>query len=83
MVERINKYLTKQNEKLIEAGKGVQYCIMIIDSCGIKPDTKLRQKIAEMLQHGTYYSDLKYLIEDPLFTDSKWRNLSQLVDCVA
>jgi len=23
------------------------------------------------------------LIEDPLFTDSKWRNLSQLVDCVA
>ena len=32
---------------------------------------------------GTPYSKINYLIEDPLFTDSKWRNLSQLVDCVA
>jgi hypothetical protein len=22
-------------------------------------------------------------LEDPLFTDSKWRNLSQIADCVA
>ena len=36
-----------------------------------------------MLRYGTKYSQLGYIIEDPLFTDSKWRNLSQLVDCVA
>ena len=36
-----------------------------------------------MLIDGTLYSTLDYLIEDPFFTDSKWRNLSQLVDCVA
>ena len=83
MVERINKFLEKNNEKVILAGMAPQYGIMIIDSCGFKPDERLRKKISEMLKHGTYYSDLKYLIEDPLFTDSKWRNLSQMVDCVA
>jgi len=36
-----------------------------------------------MLNKGTHYSQLGYLIEDPLFTDSKWRNLSQVVDCIA
>ncbi len=35
------------------------------------------------LVEGTIYSKLDYLIEYPLFTDSKWRNLSQIVDCVA
>ena len=36
-----------------------------------------------MLRYGTMYSQLGYIIEDPLFTDSKWGNLLQLVDCVA
>jgi len=83
LVERINKFLEKNNEKLISAEYTPQYGIMIIDSCSYKADQKLRKTITEMLKEGTYYSDLKYLIEDPLFTDSKWRNLSQLVDCVA
>lgn len=83
LVERINKFLEKDNEKTMLAGMGLQYGIMIIDSCGIVPDIKLRKKITEMLKQGTKYSKLKYLIEDPLFTDSKWRNLSQLTDCVA
>jgi hypothetical protein len=83
MVERINKFLEKNNEKAILAGMAPQYGIMIIDSCGFKPDARLRKKVSQMLKHGTRYSDLDYLIEDPLFTDSKWRNLSQMVDCVA
>lgn len=83
LVERINKFLEKNNKTAILAGMAPQYGIMIIDSCGFKPDSRLRKKITEMLKEGTYYSSLTYLIEDPLFTDSKWRNLSQLVDCVA
>jgi len=83
LVERINKFLEKNNETRIVAGMGLEYGIMIIDSCGLKADSRLRKKIAGMLKKGTYYSDLKYLIEDPLFTDSKWRHLSQLVDCLA
>jgi hypothetical protein len=34
-------------------------------------------------RNGTLYCKLEWLIEDPLFTDSKWRNLSQIADCVA
>jgi len=83
LVERINKFLEKNAETAILAGRAPEYGIMIIDSCGFKPDARLRRKITKMLKQGTYYSALKYLIEDPLFTDSKWRNLSQLVDCVA
>jgi hypothetical protein len=83
LVERINKFLEKNNETAILAGIGPQYGIMIIDSCGVEPDTKLRKKLVEMLKQGTYYVKLTFLIEDPLFTDSKWRNLSQLTDCVA
>lgn len=83
LVERVNKFLEKNNETAILAGMGIQYGIMIIDSCGFTPDSRLRKKITKMLKKGTHYSNLKYLIEDPLFTDSKWRNLSQLVDCVA
>jgi hypothetical protein len=83
LIERVNKFLEKNNEQAILAGMGPQYGIMIVDSCGIGPDSKLRKKIIGMLKEGTYYSKLTYLIEDPLFTDSKWRNLSQLTDCVA
>ena len=83
LVERINKFMDKNNERNKIAGKSPEFGIMIIDSCGPKADLKLRIKITDMLKTGTYYSNLKYLIEDPLFTDSRWRNLSQLVDCIA
>lgn len=68
---------------LNEAGYPHEYGIMIMDSDGSKNDRKLRNKLTGMMANGTGYSDLGYLIEDPLFTDSKWRNLSQIVDCVA
>jgi len=58
-----------------------QYGIMIMDSEGITKDQKLRKQLVAILRHGTPYSQLNYLIEDPLFTDSKWRNLSQLLAC--
>jgi hypothetical protein len=60
-----------------------QYGIMIIDSCNSNYDNKLRKSIAEILRDGTCFCKLRYLIEDPLFTDSKWRNMAQLSDCVA
>lgn len=83
LVERLNKFLDKNNMTAIRAGMGPQYGIMIVDSCGVNWDGKVRKKIVEILKQGTYYCQLKYLIEDPLFTDSKWRNLSQLTDCAA
>ena len=68
---------------MIEAQYQPEYGIMITDSEGVKKDQKLRGKLLGMSRKGTLYSRLDVLIEDLLFTDSKWRNLSQLVDCVA
>jgi hypothetical protein len=80
--ERLNSYLNEQNEFLASAGMPHEYGIMIMDTEGHKKDQKLRDKLSDMLNNGTFYSKLEYLIEDPLFTDSKWRNLSQITDCV-
>jgi len=80
--ERLNSYLDEQNDFLTQAGMPHEYGIMIMDTEGHKKDQKLRDKLSDMLNNGTFYSKLDYLIEDPLFTDSKWRNLSQITDCV-
>ena len=82
LFERLNSYLEEQNKNQTSS-KYPEYGIMIIDSEGKKNDNKLRNKLSNMLTRGTMYSKLNYLIEDPLFTDSKWRNLSQIADCVA
>lgn len=83
LFERINKFINRQNAKLILANSPPQFGISIIDSCGLKADQRLKNKLYSMLKNGTMYCKLEWLIEDPLFTDSKWRNLSQIADCVA
>jgi hypothetical protein len=81
--ERLNTFIGRKNSINIQMGLQYEYGIMITDSEGTTKDQKLRNKLIGMLRGGTDYSPLEYIIEDPLFTDSKWRNLSQLVDCVA
>ncbi len=81
--ERLNLFIKKRNQLAVMNGKYVEYGLMIEDTEGIKKDKKRWNKFRVMLTDGTLYSKLEYLIEDPFFTDSKWRNLSQLVDCVA
>jgi hypothetical protein len=83
LLERINKFVERQNTKLVQAGYPHEFGIMILDSEDRVKDQALRNKLYGMMKQGTLYSKLSYLIEDPLFTDSKWRNLSQLADCVA
>lgn len=83
LFEHINRFLERQNRSLMEKQHPPQYGIMIMDSEGVTKDQKLRRQLLAILRRGTLYSQFNYLIEDPLFTDSKWRNLSQLVDFVA
>ena len=83
ILERLNEYLISQNNLLSQSNNPPQFGILILDSEGSKRDGKLRNKLKNILEHGTRYSKLDYLIEDPLFTDSKWRNLSQVTDCIA
>lgn len=72
LFERLNRFLERKNAQLLESRHPRQYGIMIMDSEGIKKDQRLRNKLIGMLRRGTLYSELTYLIEDPLFTDSKW-----------
>ena len=74
LFERMNKFREKQNKLLIEKRHPHEYGIMIIDSEGLKKDDNLRKRLYDTLKYGTLYSQLNYLIEDPLFTNSKWRN---------
>ena len=83
LFERINRFLERENLLLIQKQHPPQYGIMIMDSEGVTKDQKLRKQLLTVLRYGTMYSESHYLIEDPLFTDSKWRNLSQLVDFIA
>jgi hypothetical protein len=83
LFERVNRFIGRQAQSLMEEEHPPQYGIMIMDSEGMTKDQKLRKRLVNILRNGTLYSQLDYLIEDPLFTDSKWRNLSQLADCVA
>jgi hypothetical protein len=83
LLERLNKFMEKENVKLIQSNFSHQYCILLTDSEDIRKDQKLRIRLIEMLRRGTFYSKLNYLFEEPMFVNSKLRNLSQLVDCVA
>ncbi len=83
LYERFNDYVSTQNRILIDNDLSPQFGMLILDTEGEKKDLELRNKILFMLRSGTEYSNLEYVVEQPMFTDSKWRNLIQLSDCVA
>lgn len=83
LFERFNNFLKDKNWQNTQNFQPSEFGIMITDTEGLTKDQKLRKKLVPVLKNGTVYSDFDYLIEDPLFTDSKWRNLSQLSDTIA
>ena len=82
LFERICKYLEKANDLLTHQNKPKEHGIMFIDSVNRKFDKLLRNKILVFIAKGTHYVENKYLIEDPLFITSQYRNMSQLCDLV-
>jgi len=86
--ERLCWYMKELNKPILENNDCGQYAMMIIDSQdGAHDGTQdriLRGKIRENLINGTLYiPQNEYIIEDPLFTYSNWRSISQISDCVA
>jgi len=81
--ERICWNLKDLNNLLKNAGQKEQYGLMIMDSVSFGFDNKVRNKIRGLLLDGTYYENNDFLIEDPLFTCSHWRNLCQIADIIA
>lgn len=83
LFERLCYYHSMANGENRMKGKDEQYGILMIDSVNSKYDNKVRTKIRSLFENGTKYVKNRYLIEDPIFVDSSYRHLSQLVDCVA
>lgn len=83
LFERLCYFHSVANGSNKMEGKDEQYGILMIDSVNAKYDNKVRAKIRSLLDSGTKYVKNEYLIGDPIFVDSNYRHLSQLVDCVA
>lgn len=83
LFERLCFYHNVANGENRMEGRDEQYGILMIDSVNSKYDNKIRIKVRSLFENGTKYEKNRYLIEDPIFVDSSYRHLSQLVDCVA
>lgn len=83
LFERLCYYLNVTNGENRMNGKDEQYGILMIDSVNTKYDNRIRARVRDLFENGTKYEKNNYLIEDPIFVDSSYRHLSQLVDCVA
>lgn len=83
LFERICWVLKARNGVLITNGQTPEHGLLLIDSINPEYDKKVRAKLLGPLRIGTFYMKNEYVIEDPLFVSSQWRNLSQIVDLVA
>ena len=83
LFERICYFLDSANESLMAEGKPEEYNLLMFDSVNNAYDNKVRKLIRTFSTEGTGYERNRYTIEDPIFVNSSYRNLSQLVDCAA
>ncbi len=83
LLERLNKYLEVVNFENYKKLNPLDYGLLMIDSVEPKFDMKIRRHILEFYERGSYYQDNQFLIEDPIFIKSHFRNLSQLADLSA
>lgn len=59
-----------------------EFGLLIMDEKCDDKDLRIRDYLRRLRESGTNYQIINRLIEDPLFTNSKWRNLTQLADAV-
>jgi hypothetical protein len=69
-------------DKLCRKYSNDEFGLLIMDEKNHDKDLKVRNFIYEFRESGTQYQILNRIIEDPLFTPSDWRNLTQMADAV-
>ncbi len=82
LFERLCKFLKKKNTVRVAQNLTPHYGLMMIDSISIRFDNKTRALLRGFLKAGTHYLSNEFLIEDPLFVNSQYRNMAQLTDLV-
>jgi hypothetical protein len=78
LVNRLNICVDKQCKKF----SNDEFGLLIMDEKGDDKDLRIRDYLRKLRDSGTQYQIINRLIEDPLFTVSDWRNLTQLADAV-
>ncbi|WP_400233385.1 DUF3800 domain-containing protein [Methanomethylophilus alvi] len=83
LFERICFFLDTENGSNMANGRPEEYNLLMFDSVNPTYDNKVRKMIRVFSANGTGYEHNRYTIEDPIFVNSSYRHLSQLVDCAA
>lgn len=78
LFERLEKFLHRR-----WSPSKKEYGLLCVDSRNRKQDNQIRDSLKQFRNSGSMYQDSKYLIEDPFFVKSEFRNMIQLVDFVA
>jgi hypothetical protein len=78
LLERVNLCIKNQCVKNGKDEKG----LIITDEKGKKENDRLRTYVKYCREYGTEFGKINRLIEEPLFTPSEWRNLTQLADAI-
>jgi len=80
MFERLCYQLNNLNDKQEKP----QYGLLLFDNISKKRNKEIWDVFVELLDEGAWYNEKnKYLIDGPIFSDSKIRSPLQLADCMA
>ncbi|TET91106.1 MAG: DUF3800 domain-containing protein [Methanomassiliicoccales archaeon] len=84
LYERLNMFLKRVNREAEGTSRPREFGLMLVERVQPAFDLKVRKKMTEYFREGTMFTGrTEFLIEDILFVESHFRNLSQLADCVA
>jgi hypothetical protein len=59
-----------------------EYGLIIMDEKNRSKDLRIRNYLKVLRLQGTAFQKINRIIEDPIFTPSHWRNLTQLADSI-
>ena len=76
LTERFESFL---KQKRVPADNG----LFFIDASSRRPDCEIRNTIHSIVRKGGMRRGIQHVIEDPIFVESRMRNLIQLADMVA
>lgn len=78
LVNRLNIAVDKMCKKY----GNEEFGLIIMDETSKPDDERLLEYLHNLREFGTDYQIIDRIIEDPVFTPSNWRNLTQLADAV-
>jgi hypothetical protein len=79
LIERLNICV----DKLCKTNGRNEYGLIIMDERNQEKDTRIRNYLKVLRDRGTRFQNIDRIIEDPVFSPSHWRNLTQLADAIA